>query len=413
MASIETPWITGWDTEPRSCPWKKADAKENASFLTDLFGEAWLSKHLASWKTSAAVHPVASWWLNAAAGGGYLPLNALASDLRLLAHAQGFESLLDDLKNSDRFKAAWHTAHCAALFERQQRGSLLFFYPPSTEGPHPDFVCKQDQVLHVEAKILEASEVETRFLEWSSNLKDALMKLLPCDDMVLPMVFIILRNPETVLSADNLAQAIAKAVLYAPTRQQHLRRNDICVSIEPYEPYSELTEHCFGFFYLHILAPKGSREEARVLQRCKDASRQLREQALAGESTLLCLGLNRVQNASVVVDQIQSEFLRSRLKGISMTMLLFHGPHFTGTSGLWADEILLFENQNAYCQKGLHITLLPMGESRCITDLRSRSDGAVACYRFSVPSFRIKKLGFEIKYPKYDFLSREHLALFE
>jgi hypothetical protein len=132
MNTIPTPW-TGWRQDDLPCRFSPKDATRNADFLKDMLGAAWLGKALQPLST----HPLIGEWM-ANGVNGFLLLNALAEDARLLTSVPGFDQVLTDLKESARCLPSWHVIRAAAIFQRGGT-SVLRFYEQNGERA-PDFL---------------------------------------------------------------------------------------------------------------------------------------------------------------------------------------------------------------------------------------------------------------------------------
>jgi hypothetical protein len=100
------------------------------------------------------------------------------------------------------------------------------------------------------------------------------------------------------------------------------------------------TKGCF------ILTPRSQKENLRVQDRSKKASRQLRSYEKGKHGGIFCLGLSRHQDPHFVIQLIQNRFLKGQYSGISSVLLSRTGLHLNPPQRTYVGLFSVLDNPN-------------------------------------------------------------------
>jgi hypothetical protein len=319
-------------------------------------------------------HPLGHLW-HSSEIDAYLRINALAEAIRLVGTKPGFSSVLNDLLDAGQCLPAWHTVHTAAMFENSGLGRVLEFVEPGASS-RPDFILMVDGVtIPAEAKLLEVSEDEERFIKVS----EALLDIIRAPEVLPPRtsVLIVLKKLGIATDLDALQQRCLpplRAYSGAPLEARH----PICnIFVEPLQ-LSPPFDNTRVFYALGRIPDS---ETLRVLGKAKKASAQLRSFPTDIESGILCLGLNDYQRGLDVAAYLDRRMSSGHLRSIAAYVLIKRKTQYSPT--LTTVELLEFKrNHNAKEPIPEGLALRPLGPAIPMTSLEVTIPGLPA-YRYA------------------------------
>jgi hypothetical protein len=350
---IKSPWKDWWQTD-KPCIFPPEQADNNCKYLINALGNDWLASRIK--QANSNTHPLISNWLGQGADN-FIILNALAEDLRILEAVPGLDLLVNDLKDSDTYMPTWHTIHSAALVERGERGTVSKFSPEAGQKL-PDFlIIKDSKEIPAEAKFLTLSETQTNFNQYAKRLLSDIETEVLVDERIYPTIDIVCKN------ADNLPD-ISAVVETIKIGFQHFNNGTIVLRSELFNIILDIPNQDTSNFSIFkdccIYCPKSVKEDLRVVNRIKDASKQLGAYKSSTNGGVLFLGLTEYQDPHHIKSLIYNRYVKNQYSGISMaffirTMLAFATPE-RGTM----DFISIITNPNKTQSERFNLKFRPI-----------------------------------------------------
>jgi hypothetical protein len=375
-------WIKWWQDDI-PCQYSPNDAVQHAAFLTELLGSSFLEG--ANHPLGQVKHPILRRWKSSGAGA-FLELNALASDLKIIANAAGFETVLHDLRNTSTCLATWHTIHVAALLGRGSESEVTQFFPQTDESA-PDFlVVYQGESVACEAKLLAESGPQEAFGVYASELSHNIIDNILTGESMEPTVIVVLKDVSNLPSMDDVAMIVARHINeYSGTRMEH-RSSAVNVFLDPPESAtSEVTEsrRCL------IFCPKSDKEDLRVQRPGSKASKQLLSGRAGDYPGILLLGITDMQDPGYVVSLFRKTFKGGRFSGISGVLLIHSGIHLQEPMRAPLDLVALVRNDLSPVPHP-NLFLVPVG---LLAKLPTESSEDVPAYRHCAHVARVGRGG--------------------
>jgi hypothetical protein len=370
---LTAPWST-WSQDDLPCLFSQGQALNNAAYLAQKLGERWLENGLAN--PGHENHPVFLRWSTAGANA-FLELNSLAEDLRLLDTKPGFDSLLMDLRHTDRATSAWHTAHAAALFERAQPSAVTEF-PLQKSALVPDFLLRVGgSTLACEAKFLAVSEKEQAFSVYAESVKELLFEEVLTGGEIYPSFVIVLKNSDHLPSLSLIREQLVKVWQDFHGSSMEARSPQLSVFVDPPGP---TTQRFIRFKQCTVLSPRSEKEDLRVEARGKEAEKQLRPLS-ASTAGLACLAVGHPHNPHVVFNLLSRRFKAGRYPGLSGVELIRTATHLAPPVRTVIDLLALIQNPTS-------TSPLPRLQLRGLGILAPllqmvHPDGPIPAYRFN------------------------------
>ena len=395
------PWTTWWQDD-LPCEFSQERAAQNCSFLSDRLGTAWIQNGLAS--PGRGNHPILQRWASNGVGA-FLELNALAEDLRLIDSVPGIEQVILDLRNSQRCRSAWHVVRSAARFARGGSAMVKQFLP-QTDDKIPDFLIDDHGLgIAVEAKILTKSVIEERFSDYANSIIQEIFETILDRDRLYPQICIVLKNPHVLPRFTAVVKTVDR-LISNPDAHQHPMRTPAFNVITFAPPNLEFESYRFCM----ILCPRSQREDLRVQDRAKKASKQLRADAGKDRPGILCLEIGEYQDPPFLVELLARRFARGQYRGISGVLLSRTGTHLTFPRRAPVQHVTVIKNPGALSSTPANLALAFLGlHGHLIHDLAST--GGVAAYRVTECLARFRVAGnLELFIPDVRILTPEMLA---
>lgn len=334
---VNAPAWTRWWQDDLPCQFQPDQARKNAEYLANTLGERFLAKVAAP--VAHRAHPILQRWSTAGANA-FLELNALAEDLRVLDGVEGIDSVLNDLRDSDRCLPAWHVLHAASLLGRGEEARVIKFFP-QTHSSFPDFLVATEGVtLAVEAKLLMTSSNEANFTAFATALSDKLITCLQATATPTHAV-VVVKDIDNLPEGSQVAELLRLAVASYHGSPIESRGQLFNLFVEP----SPGDEAASADQALTVLCPRSLKEDLRVQDRARDASKQLSVPDVGEDPTIFCLGLNRLQDAGFIAKLLATRFAAGRYRGISGAMLMRSGPHLGPASRGYIDQVRVLRNK--------------------------------------------------------------------
>lgn len=335
---IDSPWISWWQDD-LPCEFGQKQTEENGQYLINILGESWLKKRI---HRRDVHHPVIQRWINNGANS-YLELNSLAEDIRLIDKKPHIETILNDIKSTNRCIATWHVIHCAAMFERGEKGIVSRFHP-QTSCSSPDFsLTIEDNEYPVEAKLLTQSESEIEFGIYSDNLIAKIDNSVFVQDVIYPQITIIIKCFESLPDIGDVIKSLKESLNNYRGKSIKNAFNTFNIFIEP----SIAVETDFSTHKsVYIFCPRNQKENIRMESRIKDASSQLKKYDLS-ISGIVCLGIGQHQDPYYIRERLVERFQNKQLKAVSIVILLRTGTYLQKPKRSILDLISIISNKNA------------------------------------------------------------------
>ncbi len=362
------PWYD-WDQRDLPCMFSRERAQENRSFLENTLDGASL----------AIDGPLQETWRTTGAGA-FIEINWLAEDLRLLSCKPGASSVLHDLMVPRLSKPTWHTIHTAALFERARPGAVLNFVEARNEKA-PDFIVGlHGERVSVEAKLLTSSIEEERFQTVAKEIIEAFQTAVPPNTLAI----VVLKQPVSANIAAHVADFCKDRLpLYADTIQMH--RGTTCnLLLEPISPPIGIS----AYRAQYVMAPVPDSENMRVIQRAKEAGKQLRAFPTTRDSGIVSIGLSDSQDSSGVFEHINERIRRGRFSGIAAVLLLKRRTLLDPPRRTTLDLLEVRKNPSATSPISEFIPLRPLDGAALLSHVEPLI-GGVRAYRLGVATGRV------------------------
>ena len=399
LAMIQSLLDTWWQDD-LPCEFDKIRTKINRDYLINVLGENWIINRI----QKDIHHPIITRW-NTAGANAYLELNSLAEDIRLIAEKPNFDSILKDLKDTRTCLATWHTIHCASLFERGESGSIVGFFR-QTSSSIPDFSVKTGGVDYpVECKLLTDSDCQAEFGKYTDDLMKNIQTLIFADEKIYPLVYIIIKCFERLPTINNVVNSLKEGL-------EVYKGDKIKGAFEKFNVFIELNTASKEDFSLHksvhIYCPRSEKENIRVEGRIKNAASQIRL-FNSIDSGIVCVGINRHQDAEYIVEKITNRFLNNQLKSISCVFLIRTGTFLEPPKRTVVDLISTFKNSNS---KNIvptdNLKIGTIGASGKLLDYQNKTSG-IPAYRHIVMEYKLINLNAVISSHELNHLTKEML----
>jgi hypothetical protein len=333
------PWTTWWETD-LPCQFSKERAQENCDYLLGKLSPGIL-KGIGNPGTQN--HPLFECWRSNGAIS-FLEMNALAEDLRCIDAVPGIDEIIRDLLASELCKPTWHVIHSAAMFARGNGNRIVQFFPQTSEK-FPDFLLEAKGLpIAVEAKLMTKSEKEADFEKWAKDLvKLIFQNALPLERFQ-PILTVVIKSAEAWPQADGIIKAVQEGVARFSDEALVFRSSLFNLFIDPASaPPAGLT--CYR--YCSVLCARSLKEDIRVQDRSKRASKQISAVAKGEFPGVLCLGITRVQQPQHVYQLLRNRFSIGQYSSISSAMLLETGTHVAPPKRSMVDVLSFVKNEKA------------------------------------------------------------------
>lgn len=339
-----------WHEPHVHCVFSRERAAANLSFLRNTLTDVGLPLE---WPQQRG-HFQQLW--HTAGVDAFIQVNWLAEDIRLLHQKPGIPLLLRDLLDERLCESTWHTIHTAALFERARPGSVSqFIHAGASEAP--DFVVEiEGKPTPVEAKLLTRSDDELRFYDVATRVEEFVTKRMPAGTLVT----IVLRAPVAKAYNSEAVLDFCSAIPTPPPGHAMIRRGPDCnLFVEHVATPSGLSDYRL----LWVLAPAHPKENARVQERAKKASKQLRSYLPGCRSGVVAIGLTDYQDGHAVLDAIFERMRQGYLEGISAVLLVKRRTHSLASQQTTIDLLELRNNALASSPLTGELAVKPFGSS--------------------------------------------------
>jgi hypothetical protein len=375
MQPLPAPWTLWWQGD-LPCRFSPEDAARNRDFLVDLIGREWLQNSL----VPLSAHPLISEWMTNGCNG-FLLLNALAEDARLLQAVSGFDQILKDPCDGELCKPTWHLIRGAAMF-RRAGVSVTEFYK-QTDKAAPDFSVRFNSVeANVEAKLLVDSDLEEMFGQFGERLYKKIFAEALSRESIHPLVTVIFKNVGDLADPEDIVSS-ATALLRDPRPAPKEFRT------KSFNVFADLAPAGEGLYRgCNILCPRSEKENLRVANRVSKASQQLLSGSASEHPGILWLGLTRHQDAVFLRDQLQRSFDSGRHAGISQAFLLLSGTHLEPPRRTVADYGALVANPNSARPLSTRIPVKPLELNGDLLALHG-ADRGLSAYRVGAVQVRV------------------------
>lgn len=371
---MSCPWSSWWQTD-LPCEFTQEEARTNCEFLTEILGEAWLDK--APTVPAASNHPLLAKWITKGAGS-FLQLNGLAEDIRVVKDRPGFDTVLHDLKNALSTDSAGHVIHGAALFERHAPGSVIQFFPQTSDSI-PDFLVRAGGAdLAAEAKLLTRSEAEESFEAYGQSLVDHVLANVSKENTINPAVYIVIKQAEHRPSLGHVGSVLERAIASHQQGTAITREDQFNIVVEP--PPQDASG-LKGYRHCCVFSPRSADEDLRVEQRGKKASKQLRAFDEGRAAGLFLLGVTPLNDPHVIKRLLDRKFRAGLFHGISGAMLIWTGTHMDKPRRSILDLIGVVQNTQNPRQGTKDFGIKPLGLSGNL--FAARPPGA------DIPAYRV------------------------
>jgi hypothetical protein len=332
--NVSAPWTIWWQTD-LPCEFSQERAVENCAYLVSLLGKEWLRTGIT--KPGPKNHPLLARWLENGAGA-FLQLNLLAEDVRVLENIGGVEAVLGDLRDSALFFPTWHVLHSAALFERALKGTVVKFFPQN-DRIVPDYLLSNGgKDVPVEAKLLTQSEPEGAFGRYGKKLCEELEHEVMNEQRVYPTLMVMCKNADALPLIPDVVQCAKQSFAQFKGQSVVVRGEAVNIRVESAPTTSStLYRACF------IYCPRSEKEDLRVVDRSKNASRQLRQYGLGG---IACLGLSGYHDPHYVKALLEKRFVAGQFASIHGAILMRSGTHLEPPKRSVVDLLGTIKNPN-------------------------------------------------------------------
>ena len=296
-------------------------AARNADFLKKVLGPKFLTG--ARQAPRHINHPILQNWVTNGANA-FLELNALAEDIQCVHNAEGFTNVLRDLLRRDTCLPTWHTLHCAALLTRGGRSTVERFFPQTGETL-PDFLLHSpDGLVACEAKHLAKSGQEEAFTAFAAEFSSLVKaKLLP-DQKSYATLTIVLKSVDALPDVDFLLQAISTGLGKCTTGAVEFKHPQVNIVLDPTDAPPDACQKT-----IYIFGRKSDKEDLRVQERGKQASRQLAALATRDYPGLFLLSVGRLQDPEFIETLFRRRFEGGQYPGVSAAMLIRSGTQLS------------------------------------------------------------------------------------
>ncbi|MEO8315852.1 MAG: hypothetical protein ABI645_13790 [Pseudomonadota bacterium] len=321
-----------WAQPDLPCFFAPDRARSNSDFLQETLGTRF-------WERKSRSNPMLTLW-DEKNPHAFLQLNALAEDLRLVAHKPGSAILLSDLRSRNAQESARHTVHTAALFERARVGSLVRFVEARNDTV-PDYLVNLDgTAVAVEAKLVVTSTIEQAFG------KVAMPEINRCIEALQgrPLQYFIVAVARDA-TAPPAPGSVAEVVAGLPSRAGVYEGDfpGFKFWAEASLGLGQFTEHR----EIHLIAPVHEKDHLRLKGPAKQASKQLRALPEAPASGILALGLARMHQPETVNAILGNEMRQGNFKGIAAVLLIKQGSHLAAPRRTVIDALEVRRNPAA------------------------------------------------------------------
>ena len=376
------PWINPGDGPAKSI-FSAERTVENYKYLRSTLGARFIAQ--SNHAPRFVKHPVLTRWTNSGIGS-HLQLNALAEDLRVVESAPGLPEVLEDLRNSSRCLATWHTIHAAALLARADGVQLNRFFPQTSESA-PDFLIQTSAgQFACEAKLLAESDIAKQFSIYAKSLSDAIESSVLNANREYPQITLVLKDAELLPSAEQVLKLLEQGVAAFSGSPLAYRSSALNVFMETPSVNLEAFREVRA---INILAKKSEREDIRVVSRGKEASRQLQSETTRTLPGLLILSVGDMHDPEFIEDLFSKRFAARQYSGISAAMLLRSGTHTHPPDAAPIDLLSIVRNP-IVDRKLPNIPLHAIGLIGRLRDTLPKPN--VPAYRYQMIKGRIKSI---------------------
>jgi hypothetical protein len=352
------------------CQFQPEQARANAKYLGQMLGEEFFvkSRH----PLAEIGHPILKRWVTAGVGP-FLELNLLAEDLKVVQDTPGIDGVLTDLRNASRCESTWHTIHSAALLGRGANDAVLEFYP-QTDERLPDFLVRNEgETVAIEAKRLATSSIEERFNEYGLELVRLLVDQAKLAAAPLEVI-VVLADAEDLPNTLDLVKLLTDDI--SSFRGDAIQRRTGSFSVFFARPSGGPSAS--ASYGVQVLCPRSLKEDLRVENVGKKASKQLAVPKVTKYPTMLCLALTEMQNPPFVSRLFHKRFAMNQYSGLSSVLLIRSGHHFGSEMRGHLDQFLAVPNPKT--AKPLpNLALSPFGYAGMIDE--NASDEGIPAYR--------------------------------
>jgi len=357
------------------------ETESNYQLLVEVFGENWIAGHLNNKFNS---HPLISQW-RSNGPSAFIYLNTLADDIRLVKEKPYFQEVIKEYKKKEGAGPARQVIHTAAMFERASPGRLKQFFRASDQSV-PDFLLYYDGMnIPVEAKLLTSSKVEEDFNSVAEKIEEKIKNSLKIDNFHFEIQIVIKDFTKSTDVAD-ICDRVMEGVYLRSDYMIQARLDDFNIFITP---LFEEKSRFFNYIRILIYTPKSDKEDIRVLERGKNASKQLNCFHQNKSPGLCCIGIGEKQNVPYIFEMFKRRFECGQLSGISALMLQSGGTYSIKDEHSYIDLLAFLKNPNASYPIPRNLTFKTISNSlNIITDLPVDED--IPCYTFKTCKGKIK-----------------------
>jgi hypothetical protein len=310
---------------------------------------------------------------------GFLQLNGLAEDLRLIASVPRFGDVLEDLRDGKRCHPSWHVMKIAAMFQRA--GARVSEFYGNTSAKIPDFLLEFGSIrANVEAKLLTTSDVEETFTTYAQSLLREIEKDVMAKEAVYPIIKIILKNSGDLPRTDTVVNSV-RALLNACGTELRAASFSVFAELAPATTSSL-------FRTIHVLCPRSEKENIRVLSRVKDAAHQLASDEASEYPGILWIALTAHQDPLAIRHRLLSNFDQGKFTGISSVVLSLSGTHLEPPRRTVVDLWATVKNHKCShpLERSVPFQTLDLGGS---LDRHFPPDGGIPAYRVCSAETRV------------------------
>jgi hypothetical protein len=312
----------------------------NARTIEGLLGSDWLKKQLKHSQPSR--HPIArNWGQNGV--GTVLDFSIFALDLKSLERCQGFEVLLNDLKNPKKYKASRHEAHVASLFKRGNVNNLTLF--KNIEGKNPDvFFTAKNTDFYVECKTFNESAVHIKFRSMSESAFKEIMNKMN-EDKRYCAVQVTFLKPFCNVETRNLLDITGKLLDEFKGKELIHKEETFLIRLSD-TPIETRNWDFKDTFFIRVKSPIDRTENTRIRRTIADARNSLPY----GEKNIICIELPHFSSnyplevISTVLDRDFNQEYNEKIGGlllIQRTNVPIAGQY------RHSDDIYLLRNRHA------------------------------------------------------------------
>ena len=340
MVSDTPPWLLPTQSaHPAS--FSNSRALQNLAFLKSTFGPKFLVG--AKQAPRYVKNPILQKWINGGQGS-YLELNALAEDLQVVQHAEGFNQVLCDLRDNSTCLSTWHTIHSAALLSRSEGVQLLRFFAQTDEtvpdflieGPTGQFAC--------EAKLLAASGIQQAFEAFANVLSERVLGELMIEPVDYPVLTVVIKEAETPPKIDEILPLLGVGLKQFNGPPLSFRSARINVFVEHPGTFVQGMAEVRA---INILGKKSEKEDLRVHRRGQQASKQLQSPSSAELPGLLVLSIGDLQEPEFLEAMFRRRFSDGQYSGLSGALLIRSGTHSGPPVAAPLDLISIIKNPSS------------------------------------------------------------------